>query len=417
MKFLSLFLLSLLLVAVQFWGSSVQAGGNDNHADSGAAADMENKDQEGPHGGKLLRKGDLSLEVTVYETGVPPEMRVYVYRNDKPLDPALSQLEVTLHRIDGQVDKLSFEAQQDYLRSLQTVIEPHSFDIEITLKVQASTAQWRYENHEGRSEINNQMAIASGIETAIAGPQVLNIERQLFAVVEVPIDQQAGIYAPYPSVLEKIHVNIGDKVSAGEKIATLKNIKTLQRYSVKAPIDGEVVDWMANIGQRVDENALAKVVDLSKVWVEMSAFPEDIEALALGQAVSVADMHQHENALGEIIYIAPQMTGGHIARARALIDNQNGHWRPGMHVKANIRVSQKKVPLAVKNEALQGFRDFTVVFARFGDFFEVRMLELGQTDGEYTEVLGGLKLNTEYATKNSFVIKADVLKDGASHDH
>ena len=58
-----------------------------------------------------------------------------------------------------------------------------------------------------------------------------------------------------------------------------------------------------------------------------------------------------------------------------------------------------------------------VVFARYDNIFEVRMLEMGETDGEYIEVLGGLKPGTDYVTDNSFLLKADVLKDGASHDH
>jgi cobalt-zinc-cadmium efflux system membrane fusion protein len=58
-----------------------------------------------------------------------------------------------------------------------------------------------------------------------------------------------------------------------------------------------------------------------------------------------------------------------------------------------------------------------VVFARYGNTFEARMVELGATTDEYSEVLDGLKPGTEYVTTNSFIIKADVLKDGASHDH
>ncbi|MBB6522118.1 efflux RND transporter periplasmic adaptor subunit [Pseudoteredinibacter isoporae] len=412
MKVLTILLQSVLLMsALAVSGQVVYAGGHDHGGEAEAV------EEKGPNGGKLLREGNIAAEITVFETGVPPEMRVFIYRDDQLLSPEEGKLSMELHRIDGQVDQISFKAEGDYLRGEQTVVEPHSYDVVVRLRVQGKAYEWKYESHEGRSLINDAMAKASGIETDIAGPQTLDITRQLFGVIEVPIDRQAGIYAPYPSVLEQIHVAIGDKVQAGQKIATLRNIKTLQRYNVKAPIGGEVVEWMASIGQRVDENSLARVVDLSKVWVEMSAFPEDIEQLALGQPVRVADMHQHEIAPGEIIYIAPQMTGGHIARARALIDNGNGHWRPGMHVKADIRTAQRDVELAVRNEALQGFRDFTVVFGRFGDQFEVRMLELGQSDGEYTEVLGGLKPGTEYATKNSFIIKADVLKDGAAHDH
>jgi cobalt-zinc-cadmium efflux system membrane fusion protein len=142
-----------------------------------------------------------------------------------------------------------------------------------------------------------------------------------------------------------------------------------------------------------------------------------VEKMHKGQAVSVYDLHHHEKQQGKIIYVAPAMTGGHIARARALINNKEGHWRPGMHVKADIITNTSASVLSVKKSALQTFHNATVVFAKFGDQFEVRPLTLGKSDGEYIEVLAGLKTDTEYATSNSFVIKADILKAGASHDH
>ena len=75
------------------------------------------------------------------------------------------------------------------------------------------------------------------------------------------------------------------------------------------------------------------------------------------------------------------------------------------------------VPLAVKRSGLQGFRDFTVVFAQIGDEYEVRMLELGRQDDEWVEVLGGLEPGTRYVTTNSFLVKADIEKAGAVHEH
>ena len=45
------------------------------------------------------------------------------------------------------------------------------------------------------------------------------------------------------------------------------------------------------------------------------------------------------------------------------------------------------------------------------------MLELGRKDHEWTEVLGGLAAGETYVTDNSFLVKADVEKTGASHDH
>jgi len=89
----------------------------------------------------------------------------------------------------------------------------------------------------------------------------------------------------------------------------------------------------------------------------------------------------------------------------------------GGFVKADIEVATIDVPLAVKRVGLQGFRDFTVVYAKVGEQYEVRMLELGRAGGEWIEVLGGLKAGTEYVTNNSYILKADIEKSGASHDH
>lgn len=66
---------------------------------------------------------------------------------------------------------------------------------------------------------------------------------------------------------------------------------------------------------------------------------------------------------------------------------------------------------------MQPFRDFTVVYAQVGETYEVRMLELGGQYGEWTEVLGGIDPGETYVSEGSFVIKADIEKSGASHDH
>ena len=64
-----------------------------------------------------------------------------------------------------------------------------------------------------------------------------------------------------------------------------------------------------------------------------------------------------------------------------------------------------------------GLSQVTVVFAKVGQTYEVRMLELGQKGALWTEVLSGIKPGQAYVTKGSYVIKADIEKAGASHDH
>lgn len=388
--------------------------------DHGKQDDHENEHTEetkGPNGGKLLSDGDFSIELKIFETGVPPEMRLYAYDHGKLVAPGDWEVNVSLDRLGGDQDQIQFSPELDYQVGDQKIKEPHSYDVTIKARYNNQHAEWRYDSHEGRTFISDRQLELAGVETAQAGSAILSFSNTLFGVIAAPADSVYRINAPYPGLVETVHVQQGETVKKGQHLLTLTNSDTLQRYSVKSPANGEVTERFVNQGGRAEGRALLEVVDLSTVWVEMSAFPESIEKLAVGQPVTVQDLHHHEAATGSISYVAPQMTGGHIARTRAVIDNPDGHWRPGMHIKAEIQIASRQVPLAIKASSLQSFRDMPVVFAKFGNTFEVRMVELGESNGDMIEVLGGLKPGTDYVIGNSFLIKADILKSGASHDH
>src|SRR5829696_3722010 len=85
---------------------------------------------KGPHNGRLLKEGDFAAEATIFESGVPPEYRVYFYdKNNRPIDPTEVKLTIELHRFGGQVDKIGFAKREDYLLGDQEIVEPHSFDV------------------------------------------------------------------------------------------------------------------------------------------------------------------------------------------------------------------------------------------------------------------------------------------------
>lgn len=390
------------------------------HSFAVAAGDHahEHDDQiAGPHGGRLLEKDDFALEITIYEQGVPPEMRVYAYEQNQPVAPQQINLTVTLTRLDGEQNRIDFTAEADYLLGNVVIEEPHSFEVTVEADYRGKAYHWHFDSFEGRSEITDRLIKLSGIETEQAGPQTLSISNALYGVVSVAEDRQYRVYAPYPGIVESVAVKTGDRVKKGQALAVVRNQATLQSYSINSPANGEVTGRMVNAGDHSDSGSLLEISDLSRVWVELSMFPADIEQLRVAMPVRVNDLHQHEFAQGEISYISPQMTGGHIARARAEISNPQGHWRPGMHVNAEVVVEQYPAALAVKRSAIQNYRDQPVVFVRYGNTFEVRMLTLGRQDADYVEVLSGLKPGSDYVTANSFLLKAEVLKASATHDH
>ena len=73
--------------------------------------------------------------------------------------------------------------------------------------------------------------------------------------------------------------------------------------------------------------------------------------------------------------------------------------------------------MVVRPEALQRFRDNDVVFVRVGDVYEARPLVLGARSRAAVEVIEGLAAGAEYVIAQSFLVRADIEKSGASHDH
>ncbi|MDT8311416.1 MAG: efflux RND transporter periplasmic adaptor subunit [Methylophaga sp.] len=401
----------LLFVLALLWSPVMYAAGGHEHDSA------ETEVAEGPHHGRLLTSDEFALEITIFEQGIPPEMRVYAYYNDQPLDPEKVTLTVTLNRLGGQQDLIDFSPEQDYLLGDIEITEPHSYELEIAASFNGKDYHWHYESFEGRAELTPRLIETSAIKTEKAGPQTLKITNSLYGLIAAAEDRQFRVYAPYPGIIEAVYVNTGDKVKKGQKLLTVRNQQTLKSYAVNSPASGEVTQRLVKAGDHSNIGNLIEISDFSKVWVDMSMFPQDIEQLKEGMAVTVNDLHGHQQASGKISYISPKMTGGHIARARVVIDNPEGYWRPGMHINAVVAVDTIEAELAVKRSALQSFREMPVVFARYNNTFEIRMVELGRQDKTYIEVKYGLQPGTEYVTENSYLLKADVLKDGAVHSH
>jgi cobalt-zinc-cadmium efflux system membrane fusion protein len=374
--------------------------------------------ERGPHNGRMLRKGDFALEMTVFEDGVPPEYRLYAYRDDKPLPPGSVEAQVTIRRLDGEVTTFSFRPVEDYLRGSAVLVEPHSFDVSVQATEGGKTHKWAFASYEGRTKISNAAAKAAGIETAIAGPAEVGETLEIIGRVELDPSASSDVGAKFPGRVVSVHKNVGDRVARGALLARVESSYSLQTYAVYAPAGGVITQRNTNVGDVTGDDPIFVIADPARTVATFPIFPRDIEKVRAGQAVEIKAI-EGERSQGSTIrdFLPLAEVQTQTVTARAALPNPGGFWRPGMVVRGIVTVERRNVPLAVRTEAIQQFRDFRVVFAKIGETYEVRMLELGREGPEWTEVLGGLKPGTTYAAKNSFVIKADVEKSGASHDH
>lgn len=394
-------------------GGSPDPGGTAGHGTGEAAVE----EARGPHGGRLLTSGDFELELAIFERGVPPELRAWAHRDGQPVAPADVALDVQLARLGGRVDQISFAPEGEYLRGDAVVYEPHSFEVSIEAEHAGETHTWHYESFEGRTRIAPDVAESLGVETEIAGPAVLEDSVTVYGRIRANPERVREVRARFDGVVRSVHADVGGSVAKGERLLTIESDESLETYSVRAPIAGVVTQRDANPGEQTTGRLLLTITDPSSVWADLAVFPGDRGRVRVGNPVSIVPAAGGEPATGLISTVEVLAREDQSVTARAVLSNPGGRLVPGTFVTAEITVGEYEVPLAVRRKGLQAFRDLTVVYAQVGDQYEVRILELGREAGEYVEVLGGIEPGTRYVAANSYVVKADIEKSGAAHDH
>jgi len=368
--------------------------------------------EKGIHNGRLLHDNDFTLELAIFETGVPPEYRAWAYVNKKPIAVSEINLTVTLTRLGNKIDTIRFTPENGYLRGDSLIYEPHSFVVSIEATHNGIPHRWSYESFEGRTRIDADTVKALGINTEIAGPARLRESIEAYGHIIPDPERHRDIHARFDGTISAVHIQAGEQVRAGQALFTIESNESLKPYTLYAAIAGQIIDLQGMSGEQTAGQLLARLVDNTTVMADIAIFPTQLHKVKPGSAVTV--YYQDKRINTTIDYIANAANANQSVNARVRLPIRIPL---GASIKADITVAEYDVPLAVKREGLQGFRDFTVVYAQVGDEFEVRMLDLGRTAGEWVEVLGGLDVGTRYVTANSFVIKADIEKSAASHDH
>lgn len=391
----------------------------DRHGHGGGRGEHEEEIAKGPNRGRLFGEMDFQAEVTIYEpAGLDPNFRVYFYANGKALDPAGIELTLELQRIN-RIDLITFEKQGMFLAGREPAVEPHSFDVKIEAKHGGKTYNWRYESLEGRVNMSEESRKKAGISVETAGPAKLAIKLDLNGKIAPNEERMIHIIPRFPGVVKSVTKRLGDAVAKGEVLATIESNESLQPYDIKAELAGTVIKKDATLGEFVSgHEPMFTVADLLTVWADFSVYRQDFSLLREGQPVVIDGGPGREKAETKISYISPfGSENSQTMLARAVVPNSTGEWRPGIFVQGKVITDQAEVPVAVKTNAIQTFRDWDVVFISVGDLFEAVPVELGRRNEEWVEIKTGLKPGDKYAAENSFIVKADIGKAGASHDH
>lgn len=413
-------LILLAGLAASAWLYQGESHAHDEHGHDGHGAEAaETPEAKGPHRGRLLRDGDFTLELAIFESGVPPEFRAWFTKAGKPVPPADVKLSVTLIRPGKVEDRFAFNPEGDFARGDHEVVEPHSFDYVIVAEHAGVSHKWDFAAPEMQTVIAAAAAAQAGVKVEPTAPADLDETLEVYGRVSLDLDGVRRATARFAGVVVEARKSLGDKVVAGEVVARVENSQTLVSAEVKAPGSGVVIARAAAAGEAVAEGtALYTIAGLEKVWVELEIPRKDLARVKAGQAVVLHADDGSEAARGVIATVSPLVSADtQSSVARVVVPNPDGRWRPGAFVKGAVTLASSRAAVTVKASALQGLHSFTVVFSQHGDLYQARPLELGRRGGDRVEVLKGLAPGETYVSEGSFLIKADIAKSGASHDH
>ena len=539
--------------------------------------------ERGPHGGWMFSDGDIQLEVTIFEKGTPPQFRVYPRKiSGEGIPPSQVDLIIELQRLD-RIDSIKFKPTPEFLLGNQTIVEPHSFELNIKAQWQGNDYSWKFSQIEARAEISAEVIKTLGITTTKAGPAKIKIIQRLTGEVSLNEERVVHIVPRLDGVVRKVFKDLGDRVEKGELLATLesreladvkirylsavkqsklglkdferetlvyKNTLTMLRileqqsdpeeierhlnnlvigesrkllipayskfkladsvyqrekqlhqkgisseseyllafedyksaeaeylalrekisydgdwairqkqrtvemdqlelqttkqklqalglsitqiqlleseenpiftqYELRSTLSGLVVQRHLTTGEAVkkDDNIFI-LADFSDVWVNVAIPASNIKAVKLGQKVRVINKSMEIEETGRLTYLSSIIDEkNRTVTGRVVIPNRKNLWRPGTFVDIELILEERSVSIAIKPEAIQSLRDWLVVFVKQGNQFEGRPIELGISNANWVEVLNGLSAGEEYAVRNSFTIKAEIEKSGATHSH
>lgn len=378
----------------------------------------EEQVEKGQQGGRLLKKDKVSLELLLFNQGMPSHFRAYVYQNNQRISPKDATLKIELTRFNQKKEVITFVPDGDFLQSNQVIREPHSFDVTIQLMLSGQNYDWSYASYEGRVELLPPTLKAADIEVAIATNQTIKTQLRVVGKIVPNRDTMAPIYARYAGIIQTMNKNLGEEVKKGEPLVTIESNESLQNYTINAPITGTIVQKYATNGELAQSTKpVYDLANLNDVWADFTLYRKEAPAIKKGMTVRVTGDDGKPDSTSTISYISPLgIEDSQTILARAVLPNQNRLWLPGMYVNGEVIIKEKNVPVAVALSAIQRLGEQDVVFAQQGNFFEATPVLLGQQDNEWVEVLSGLDEGQRYVIKNSFFIKAELGKEGASHD-
>ncbi len=204
---------------------------------------------DGTHGGMMVDTGHGWVEISVFETNVPPRFRLYFYDVKKLLTNVPSHQTVTLETIrpDKTWQRFNFTLKENYLEAAEHLPEPHEFQAVLELKHgdHGHTYNARFVEHHHHDEPVpvGDIEFGDAHERAHAAEMQKQLMNQQVTTGQIILFGLTGGLLPCPSAfavllvcLQLKKVSLGFALVLGFSIGlaiTLVTVGTIAALSVK----------------------------------------------------------------------------------------------------------------------------------------------------------------------------------------
>jgi len=185
---------------------------------------------------------------------------------------------------------------------------------------------------------------------------------------------------------------------------------TQEQLPILSPVTGTVIEKHIVEGSAVKAGQrLLRIADLSKVWVEGEVYEYELPYVKTGMAAEmVLPEFPGRTFPAKVTYVDPYLDSKtRTARVRVELPNPDGALRPDMyaHVHLNVDLGER---LMVPEGAVLYAGHSRVVFVDLGEGrLQPRKIKAGTRNGEWIEVLEGLKEGETVVTSGNFLIAAE----------
>lgn len=192
------------------------------------------------------------------------------------------------------------------------------------------------------------------------------------------------------------------------------------RLPIYTPLSGIVIEKMVQQGQYVNVGeVLFNIADLSRVWVEIDVFENEVPYVRVGQQVEIRSAVEHGAAFsGRISFVYPfHDPKTHTVKARVEMPNPGHMLKPDMFVNAIIRIPLVKGIVVPVTAVIDTGKRQVVWVETSPGMFEPRDVQVGERIDEKVQILSGLKPGDKVAVSGGYLIDSESQLKGSGGGH